>query len=206
MNGKWLKILGNLFASVVIITGVFTLIASAVYANEGTILLQSGSVVCTGVSFWDGNWYKVNGICHGLVYPYQDQLDSYVLWVVPETGGSAVRISSVDKGIFDGSTDQRFRSIFITAETNSTPYRPSPYVLLSGTLNGFVQPAQQNTSYGTTQQTQTAPMPTVVMPTPTIQPQGNVTSSIIHIPGMATFLGLAAAGVVAIGLLYMIRR
>lgn len=190
---------------VAVLLGFLAVIAVTprVYANEGRISAQNGPIRCEGISIWDHDHYRVYGRCQGLVYPYGDQLDNYVFWIVPDSGGAPVRIQDIDRGTFDGSTDQRFSSFFVTAESSSTPYQPGSVLVLSGSLSRFdFPPAYGNQS----QEEQNTYAPPAIVSTAAAQTQPGVANLIFRTPGIGVFLGLAALGLVVIAVLFTIRR
>lgn len=137
--------------------------ASPAHANEGRVSVRNGTVVCEGVSIWESDRYRVTGRCQGLVYPFAERLDRYMLWVVPDTGGSPVRIAEVEKGLFTGQTDQRFRSLRITAEEDNAPRAPSTTTVVEGDIARF------DFAVGTaTKPSVSAPQASAPTPTPTL--------------------------------------
>lgn len=117
---------------------VFALVVSvsSVSANEGRIRLSGSDVVCEGVSVWRRSNYRIVGRCQGLVYPFSTQMEYYTLWARMENGNE-VRLSDIDRGFFEGNTDSRFESVFVTAEGSSSPRRPSSNVIVSGDVSSF---------------------------------------------------------------------
>lgn len=108
-----------------------------VFANEGRIDMSGDGIACEGVSVWDGDWYRIFGRCQGLPYPYAEQYELYSLWVDPEGDGDPIRIGEVDRGMFDARTDERFTSVFVTAEQDFSPRVPSDIEVVSGDVAGF---------------------------------------------------------------------
>lgn len=111
--------------------------APVVLANEGRIDMASGNVSCEGVSVWESDRYHLVGRCQGLVYPYAERLDRYMLWVRPENGGNPARLEEVERGLFDAQTEVRFGSVFITAEEDNNPRQPGSTSVVSGDLSRF---------------------------------------------------------------------
>lgn len=136
--------------------------APAVFANEGRIDVTRGSVSCEGVSIWEGDRYRLVGRCQGLVYPYAERLDTYLLWVRPESSATPMRLREVERGIFDAQTNERFTGIMITAEEENNPRQPGSAVIVSGDIQPY--DFRVTTNEGTSQ-----PHPTpgvTVTPTP----------------------------------------
>ena len=147
-----------------ILVAVFLTLASPVFANEGRIAVQNGSVSCEGMSIWESDRYQVVGKCQGLIYPFKEQLDRYFLWAIPESG-DPIRLAEVEKGLFKGQTDQRFRDIAITAEEDRTPRQPGTYVIVSGSLQSYTFSTVQSNALN-----QPSGAAAVTTPTPTIKP------------------------------------
>lgn len=123
----------------VLVSLVFALIitASAVSANEGSAILSGDNVSCEGISLWKGSNYRVVGRCEGLVYPYATQQDHYVLWAKTAEGGELVRVGEVDRGYWDGNVADSFTSLYLTAESDGLPRRPSTSQVASGSVAEF---------------------------------------------------------------------
>ncbi len=127
------KVLGVL----VIGSFVFHSVATNIFANEGRIDLKNGAVACQGVSLWEGDRYRLVGRCQGLVYPYAERLDNYMLWVRPVSSSNPIRLREVEKGLFDAQTDQQFIGVIITAEEENNPRQPSTAVIVSGDIQPY---------------------------------------------------------------------
>lgn len=112
-------------------------LAKPVRANEGRVELTGAEIACEGISLWKGRNYRVTGRCDGLVYPYQTQKDHYVLWAKALDNGVLVRVADVETGYFDGSVGERFTDLYLTAESDGLPRRPSSDQVASGKLSGF---------------------------------------------------------------------
>src|SRR3989344_8474407 len=87
--------------------------AGTVSAHEGRLVLKNSTVACEGVSIWREK-YRIFGRCSGLVYPYQERINQYVLWIIPDGDDTPRRIDNVEGGFFDGQTDRSFSRVFIT--------------------------------------------------------------------------------------------
>lgn len=112
-------------------------LAGVAQANEGNVALTGTDVACEGVSLWKSSNFRVTGRCDGLVYPYATQQDSYVLWARTETRGEIVRVSEIDRGYFDGNVPESFTDLYVTAESQGLPRRPSETQIASGTVTLF---------------------------------------------------------------------
>ncbi len=95
-----------------------------VFAGEGWIEMKNGDVMCAGISYYNGDRYRIVGRCQGLVYPYSATQPEYYLWVNPSAGGPSQRLDQIEEGQFDAQTDTDPGSVFITAESESTPDVP----------------------------------------------------------------------------------
>jgi len=178
-----------------------------VRANEGKFSIVESSVDCEGVSVWKNQAYQITGLCSGLVYPYHDQMTGYALWVVPDTGGSPVRVTNIDRGIISGPTEKRFTGMFVTAESSVDPRSPSSYRIVTGnlTLFNFPLPYQNQTGNQEVAQTQKQ---TVSAVTPTLTPS-LLSTNAIQSPfktGSIVLLVLAGViGIVVFGIMYFMR-
>lgn len=111
-------------------------------ANEGRITLKDGNRICEAISYWDESAYKIAGRCSGLTYPYNGELDRYILWV-KRADGVIDQVAEVDSGVIEGRVRGSFDSLFVTAEMKgySTKAPEGPQVL-SGQVEkfGFAEP------------------------------------------------------------------
>ena len=123
----------------ILVTLIVALIASTgiTQANEGNVVLTGTDVSCEGVSLWKGNSYRVVGRCEGLVYPYATQLEHYVLWAKEINKSEIVRVGEVERGYWDGSVKDSFTDLYLTAESNGLPRRPSETQVASGVVSEF---------------------------------------------------------------------
>lgn len=170
----------------------FLAFSAPVFANEGNITMQNGSVSCEAMSIWDSDRYRIVGKCQGLVYPFRDQLDRYFLWAIPETG-NPIRIDEVEKGLFDAQTDQRFRDVVITAEEDSSPREPGGNVIVSGSLQPYV--------FSNSQSNAVNPSPGAVLtPTPTSKP---LTLPTVN-TGSFSKMSIVLVGILAAVLLWLV--
>jgi len=127
------KILVGLFAlSLMIVFG-----AANVEAREGAVKLSGGDVACEGVSLWKERNYRVSGRCEGLVYPYETQYEHYVIWAKTDNREEVVRVGEVDRGYFDGNVGSAFSSLYVTAESDGLPRKPSTMQVASGSVSPF---------------------------------------------------------------------
>lgn len=128
-----MKKTASILVSLLLIVLVF---AAKAEAREGSINLSSSDVSCEGVSIWRDGSYRVSGRCDGLVYPYETQYDRYTLWA-QLTNGEVVRVDNVDRGYFEGNVFGAFNSLFITAETSTSPRKPSAKQIAKGSVTAF---------------------------------------------------------------------
>lgn len=134
-------------AVLVVLTLLFCISVGSVAASDGRIVLKSGNVSCEGISIWQGSSYQVAGKCFGLVYPYDEQLDTYVLWVRLENGDTD-RVTEIDEGIFDRSVNDKFNSLFVTVETNGSPRQPGK-IIMAGDIQKFPESEDTNETIST---------------------------------------------------------
>lgn len=123
-------------AVVVGLVGLFAAAQVAV-AREGLVTMSNADVACEAISLWKEGRYKVTGRCEGLVYPYATQYSYYTLWAKTDVKGEMVRVGQVEKGYFDGSASSSFSNLYITAELESLPRRPSDKAVVSGSIKAF---------------------------------------------------------------------
>ncbi len=119
--------------------------AKPVKANEGRIVLKNGSVECEGVSVWQESRYRIVGRCSGLVYPYQQKIANYLLWVQQTDGTATQLVDNVQVGFFEGWASKDFTQVLLTAEAESSSRTPSDIVIAQANLLPFdfnVAPAQ----------------------------------------------------------------
>lgn len=114
-----------------------TVLAGGAQAREGRIEISGDEVACEGVSLWKERNYRVTGRCDGLVYPYETRLEHYVLWAKTDERGEIVRVSEIENGYFDGNVSDAFASLYVTAESDGLPRRPSATQIASGTVSLF---------------------------------------------------------------------
>lgn len=159
----WAVVRYVLKAAVFVFMGsLFARVASPVSANEGRIVLRDGAVLCEGNSVWQRDTYRIMGRCGGLIYPYAERLDNYILWVQPQEGGDPVRIAEIDRGFFEGQTDRRFTEVFVTAEEDGLPRTPGATRIASGAIQAFDFPPSERVE----QVREAAPQPTGPTSTP----------------------------------------
>lgn len=135
-----------------------------VSAHEGTFSLKNAASACEGISVWKDDRYHLVGRCAGLVYPYQERLNNYVLWVQNEDQIPR-RVTNINLGLFDGYSSDPFTKVFVTVEENSSPRNPGNLIVASANLRSF--------DFGTLQpQTTVAPLApsALITPTPTAVP------------------------------------
>jgi len=127
----------KLSAGVVALIFVLSALTGSAQAREGSLSISGNDVLCEGVSLWKERNYRVTGRCDGLVYPYETRLEHYVLWAKTDERGELVRVSEIDRGYFDGNVSDAFTSLYVTAETDGLPRRPSESQVASGTVSLF---------------------------------------------------------------------
>lgn len=133
------------------------MVAGAVYANEGRISMQNGPALsCEGVSVWESDRYRIFGRCQGLVYPFAERLDRYMMWAQSTRGGGPIRLGEVDRGLFDVVTDQRFTRVFISVEENTSPLQPSKTIIVAGDIQPYNFPSGINPQTAALQPTPSA--------------------------------------------------
>lgn len=108
-----------------------------VEATEGTAILDNSQVKCNITSIWQEDRYRIIGKCNGLVYPFETKYEHYYLWARDIGRESMVRIGDIDRGYVDGSIEDDFDQLLITAEQNTSPRRPSDRSIVSGSIVGF---------------------------------------------------------------------
>lgn len=121
-----------------VISGAMLLSVATARATEGAAKLESSQVSCDVTSIWQEDRYRIIGKCNGLVYPYETKYEHYYLWARNIESGNMVRIGAIDKGYVDGSTNDDFNQLLITAEQNTSPRRPSDRNIVSGDMVGFL--------------------------------------------------------------------
>ncbi len=173
---------------------------SDVLANEGRVVLKNGDIKCEGISVWERSDYNITGKCFGLVYPYSEQLDSYVIWVKLEDG-EIKRIGSVDEGLFDGAVNKRFSALYITAETDSSP-RQAGKIIVSGDIQKFSNRDNTTTSTLSTPAPTTKPEEFLQSPSPTVINKVNISKAF----STATITGIIIIGLVILIVLFVIRK
>jgi len=122
------------------------LFTSSASAKEGLIDLTSSSVSCKGVSIFQDGYYKVNGRCDGLTYPYETLYNRYVLWGKTADHGVVTRIAEIDKGYFQGNIADSFESMYITAERDANTRKMSDKQIASGSVTAFSFDKSKTTS------------------------------------------------------------
>lgn len=172
-----------------------------IYAKEGRLVLSEGNQRCEGLSIWDRNEYKIIGKCFGLVYPFDEQLDNYVLWVKHDDG-VVEKVGEIDKGLFDDSVTKRFNTFYITAENDSNP-RTSGRIIMSGNIEDFNN-SGSNFSIKTS-----IPEPTgkssefLQSPSPTSKPSK---LEVTQVFSKSTVTGIVVIGLIIVILLFFIRK
>lgn len=126
----------TVLATLVIFVLVLLSVAS-VEANEGTANLDNSKVKCNITSIWQEDRYRIVGKCNGLVYPFETKYEHYYLWARDIERGGMVRIGDINRGYVDGSINDDFDQLLITAEQNTSPRRPSDRSIVSGLIVGF---------------------------------------------------------------------
>jgi len=148
--GHMKKNIHFLYGFFAILVFVFVFV-SRVNANEGVFHVSNKDVVCDGISVWKDDHYRIVGKCYGLKYPFLKKYDRYYLWAESSSKGVVVRVSEVNRGIFDGFANEDFGRILITAESQSNPRKPSSYKVVSGALSDFDSSVSLSTKSNTSQ-------------------------------------------------------
>jgi len=128
---KKLTVLGTILVALLVFS------THTALAREGMVSMSNKDVACEAISLWREGRYRVTGRCEGLVYPYATQYNYYTLWAKTDDKGETVRVGQVDKGYFDGGVGKGFSNLYITAETESLPRRPSDKAIVSGKISAF---------------------------------------------------------------------
>lgn len=113
------------------------ILTGMVSAHEGSVDLTSNDVSCKGVSIYQNGYYRVNGRCDGLVYPYETIYNKYVLWGKTTDGGQMVRVAEIDRGYFSGNISSAFDGMYVTAEKDGLVRKPSDRQILAGKVTPF---------------------------------------------------------------------
>ncbi|MFC1647218.1 hypothetical protein ACFL1A_02955 [Patescibacteria group bacterium] len=124
----------SLLTPFVIFTGIFLSIENHAYANEGKIELNTGSVSCQGISVWQDDRYRVVGRCQGLIYPYEERLDEYVIWVKLQEDDSYRHVDEIEYGFFEFQIDKRYTEVLVTAEENKSVKKPGDVIIIKGNM------------------------------------------------------------------------
>lgn len=125
----------KLFGLLMVLGSLF--IVGRASAHEGMIDLTSAGVSCKGVSIFQDGYYKVNGRCDGLTYPYETLYNRYVLWGKTTNRGVITRIAEIDRGYFQGNISEPFESMYITAEQDANTRKMSDKQIASGYVTAF---------------------------------------------------------------------
>lgn len=170
------KIFGFLTAAL-----IFVAARESALAREGTLSMSSSNVSCQGVSVWQESNYRVTGRCQGLVYPYATQYEHYSLWAKLDNGNT-IRVDDIDRGYFEGNVQGDFADFFITAETSSSPRRPSDKTIVSGKVAAF--------DFGKTNNSTV-----VATPAPTATPVANSNTGTMTVQNAATSSNTTSTGI-----------
>jgi hypothetical protein len=178
-----------------------------VFANEGNITMSGGSVSCEGMSVWKDSSYRILGRCNGLVYPYQERLDRYVLWVTPENETKPIRIDDIERGLFEGQTNKRFTSVFVTVEESSSPTVPGSIVIAQGIVTSF-QNLQKGAPAAYAVPEQRLPQAPVITPTitPTKAPDTTLSPASLRTGGALPLILIGVLLIIVIGAVVYFRR
>lgn len=108
------------------------------HASEGEISLKSqdgSNAECKAFSvFMPSLKYEILMTCRNITYPGNVDQFNYVVWADPTDDGNPRRLGTVGVGKANFSTNDPFKRIFVTKETNSQPRSPSGSTILSGNL------------------------------------------------------------------------
>ncbi len=111
------------------------LTAGKVQASEGTVeLTGTTDARCFASSILTKNFqYKVIISCQNLIYPAGEGKFAYILWSVPNSGGS-LKLGALSVGKAEFTTKSAYSQLFVTAESNTKVRNPSNDVIMRGSV------------------------------------------------------------------------
>ena len=117
------------------IAALFLAAAAPIRAMEGTAKLGSvggelGS--CFAASVYQDGRYRVLMTCRGLRSALDPVRNRYVVWI--KNGENFKRLGEIVNGKLQGSIDNEFEGLIVTAEEDSYVNKPNGEVLLSGRM------------------------------------------------------------------------
>lgn len=118
-----------------LVLGILLFKASPALANEGVANLSDGSsdAKCYLTSIYEDGRFQVLMTCRGLNVALNPKDTFYMAWI-EDANGNATRLGEIERGKLTTSIDKEFVKILVTAETNSTPRKPSEKIILSGDM------------------------------------------------------------------------
>lgn len=128
-----MKRTGLVVASILFLGFLFT---GSVEAGEGVISLEpdEGAGSCYALSVYDDKRFDLLVSCQDLQMPYSAEFNRYILWV-GDGEGKVDRLGEISRGKFDGSFGKEFEVMFVTAESERSPRKPSGKRVLEGVVN-----------------------------------------------------------------------
>ena len=137
-------------------------------ASDGTVELISTTnkdYRCFAASLlMQNNSYTIVTSCRDLLYPGDEKVINYVVWVNPKEGGAPIRLGVLGYGKAQYNTKTPFSSMFVSVEENPNVKEPSGTIVMRGNVKPIgifeTTPTKtpENTQEGqdtTTTQTQT---------------------------------------------------
>ncbi len=125
--------------NIIIIFAAFTaffLLTKKVLASEGTIELRSetgGPYRCWASSIRMQNLeYRIPFSCKYLIYPADENIFNYVVWINPKSGGNVVKLGTLGLGRGEFKTKTSFTSMFVTTESSKETKKPTGNTVMSG--------------------------------------------------------------------------
>lgn len=112
--------------------------ASGVGASEGTAELRN--LVREDARCWVGSvlmtnfHYRLIVSCRDLVYPVEQGVFEYALWVEPVGGGKARKMGTLGVGKAEFSTNQAFSGLYVTKEGGTGVGEKTQQVVMRGTI------------------------------------------------------------------------
>lgn len=115
-----------------------SVLASTVMANEGVVMMRGAgaSGACFGTSIFIDGGYKVLATCRDLKIALTPEQNRYVVWMNEESG-KVRRLGEIVNGKLSTTTDTKFTSVFVTAETDGYGNKPAGETLLSGAMRSI---------------------------------------------------------------------
>lgn len=194
-----LSLVSGLIASLFVFAGIAS-------AREGLVTMSNSDVSCEAISLWKEGRYRVTGRCEGLVYPYATQYSYYTLWAKTDVRGEMTRVGQVEKGYFDGSAASAFSNLYITAETESLPRRPSDKAIVSGTITAFAFDNSRDTTVPVASTAPTANNGTMTVQQGATSTAGSTVGTVMGRIVRSLLIIIAVVVVIVIGTSLIFRR